>query len=513
MKEGSSLVTVSLQQFPFVVGIFAVKLKNADKKEFKGTGMILDGYVMTANHVVDQVKPALLDEARTHALYARTYDGKYHELGEWIQLHTDAIAFKAPPGYKSGKIETLTRPQHAQVVAAREQSNSSMGIIMNKPDIAYGFVEYDGSTIAGFSGAPYTNGQKVLGMHLQGGTGGNFGYSASFLISRLRRVIKPESSEWEAFEKALAQAARDDVEWNRGLDETEVRVGGRYFLFDNEEFDEYVEESEFMDWFYESYEQDGETKEKKKRFRRSKHYEKQNAFLEEPEYEGGDDSFLNPQPPTSVTKEEQSFLVNSPPKDLNGGALQQAIDSLTVTMLGIQNTLTSLQKDLVGLREQQLNFEKVSTSTLESVQKLNEKQFNQLGKKLNTLELNLTELTTLNSENPQTSMTQSGICVSGQSSEPLNPRAVQDSENSPTTLQSDKRWVGMDSDFERFKMWRASVNVLDPEYVALRQTFLDKLGLDQNQSRVLINRMKNFLLKSKGRKWMREHTTTGSNSS
>lgn len=491
MKEGSALVTVALQQFPYVVGIFSVKKKRPDTREFKGTGFILEGHILTANHVIDQVKPALQDKENLYDLYARTFDGQFHRLGDWVQLHTDAVAFVAPQGYKSAKVETLSRPQHAQVVAARDSSNSSMGIIMNKPDIAYGFVEYQGSTISGFSGAPYTNGQKVLGMHLQGGTGGNFGYSASFLISKLRKMAKPESSEWAAFERALAQAAQDAVEWDRGLDETEVRVGGRYFLFDNEEFDEYVEESEFMDWFY-----DVDEDNKRHRFKKSIKVRKNEHLLEEPDFEGGDNSFLE------VTAQPVS----------SGQDLKKDIDSLQSNMRLIQSMLTSIQKDMVGLQERCESWNEVSSCMQKFDQELKELRVTQLPRSLNMLEQNLTDVIRSNLGNLQTLTTQTGTSVSEQPSERWTQPVVPVSEPSQNIQPSDKRWDGMESDFEKFKTWRSSVDLSDPEYVLLRNGFLTSLGLATWQSKILITRMKNILAKKKGRKQMKE-LRTGSNSS
>lgn len=495
MKEGSALVTVALAQFPYVVGIYAVKKIRPDKKEFKGTGIILEGYVLTANHVVDDVKPALdePDNLSKYNIYARTFDGQFHLLGDWIQLHTDAIAFKAPQGYKSGRVETLSRPQHAQIIAAREQSNASMGIIRNKPEIAYGFVEYDGSTIAGFSGAPYTNGQKVLGMHLQGGSGGNFGYSASFLTTRLRRMVKPESSEWEAFERALAQAAHEDIEWERGLDETEVRVGGRYFLFDNEEFDVYIEESEFMDWFYEDYE---DNQGKKHRFKKSVRSSKREEHLEEPDYEGGDNSFLEvPAQPDSA-----------------GQDLKKDIDSLHITMKSIQNSVILMQKDLVGLQEACENLNKAFICTQKLERELKELREVQLPRSLSGLEHNLTELIKLRSDVRPDSTSPSGTSVSEQPSEPLTQPAAPDLANSQNTPQSATRWDGMESDFEKFRTWRNSVKAYDPEYVEWRDLFLKSLGLEPWQSKILIGRLKNILNKRKGRLAQKNYQT-GSNSS
>nr|QXV86557.1 hypothetical protein [Solemoviridae sp.] len=487
MKDGSALVTVALSSFPFVVGIYSVKIRNPDKKEFKGTGTIIDGYIVTANHVIDSVKPALSSEQPTHQLYARMFDGTFHLLGDWIQIHTDAIYFKAPPGYKSARVETLQRPQHAQVVAAREQSNSSMGILQNKPEIAFGFVQYDGSTLHGFSGAPYTNGQKVMGIHIQGGSAGNFGYSASFLVSKMRRISRPESSEWEAFERALSQASQDEVSWDRGLDETEIRVGGRYFLFDNEEFDTYIEESEFMDWFYED--QEDQKGHKQKRFKKGrKHKYQLDPTYEEPDYEGA-------QRKEGAEPGDKSFLEVTPPPVSSGEDLKKATDSLNTAMLRIQSLETLLQQALVGLKERDESLKEAFICIQKLVHESHETQCHQLETRLTGLESNLTRLITSGSKDHQSSMSPSGISASEQSSEPSTPPAVQASEYSQNMGPLAKRWDGMDSDFEKFKTWRCSVNVLDPEYASWRDMYLSELGLDPTQSKILIGRMKNYLKK------------------
>lgn len=503
MKDGSTLVTVPLISFPFVVGIYSVRIRNPDKKEYKGTGTIIDGHIITANHVIDEVKPVLASEKGTHQLYARTFDGQYHLLGDWIQIHTDAIYFKAPPGYKSAKVEPLQRPQHAQVVSAREQGNSSMGILRNKPDIAFGFVEYEGSTLHGFSGAPYTNGQKVMGIHLQGGSAGNFGYSASFLVSKMRKINRPESSEWEAFERALAQASQEDIDWERGLDETEVRVGGRYFLFDNEEFDTYIEESEFMDWFYEDVETGRSKRFKKKKKAIKDFYD----MYEEPDYECSrvvKEGMPHKPEDVQEVKEENAFLGVTPPPTLSGEDLKKAIDSLNTTMTSIQNSLISLQKDLDGLKEREENWNVAFTSMQQLEEKLTKHLSHQLETRLTGLELSLTESITSDLRGHLDSMNQNGTLHLGQSSGPSTQQVVQGSENSPNMEPLVKRWDGMDSDFEKFRTWRNSVNVSDPEYASWRDVFLTNIGLNPMQSQILINRMKNYLRKLKHRQLARE---------
>lgn len=479
MREGSSLVTVALSNFPFVVGIFVVKKKGSAKKEFRGSGTILEGHIITANHVLTEVKPAITGDDPAYDVYARTHDGVYHKLDEWVQLCTDAVAFKAPMGYKSARVEPMHKNHHAQAVAARESANSSMGVVRSAPEIAYGFVEYDGSTIAGFSGSPYTNGQKVFGMHLQGGQG-NFGYSGSYLVSLLKKIKKLESSEWAAFEHALQQTHQKNIEWDRGLDETQVRVGGRYFMFENEEFDAYIEESEFMDWFYDEA-SEGPKSYKKFKTRSKARFEPDPDVDYEPE--GGDDS----------------FLVNTPQPDLGGGVSKKDIDSLLSSIKLMNDSLTSMKAVMDGQSKELELLREASTFTQNLEPILTERITNLHNQSMIGLSQILKEQIVCGINDLSCQVKMDSMPGSKQSSEPSTQPQPAVWEPSPVIPPSDKRWDGMESHFEMFKTWRRSCGSSSTDYPKLRAAYLASLGLTQNQSNMLIRRMQNYLRKSNHR--------------
>lgn len=104
----------------------------------------------------------------------------------------------------------------------------------------FGFCEYQGSTIKGFSGAPYFMNNQVYGMHL-GGAVSNLGYEAAFLDALLvneEKVYDPEDSG----EFIMDQISRDeDWQYERNPytpDEYKVKANGKYYFLDEDQMDE-----------------------------------------------------------------------------------------------------------------------------------------------------------------------------------------------------------------------------------------------------------------------------------
>lgn len=66
-----------------------------------------------------------------------------------------------------------------------------------KHDVMFGYVEYSGSTFAGYSGCGYYLGNKLVGIHLMAIKDRNVGVSSSYVLCVLRSVygIREESSE------------------------------------------------------------------------------------------------------------------------------------------------------------------------------------------------------------------------------------------------------------------------------------------------------------------------------
>ncbi|APG75912.1 hypothetical protein 1 [Wuhan arthropod virus 4] len=113
------------------------------------------------------------------------------------------------------------------IVKATGFNNSSYGFLKEYP--AFGYVEYAGSTVPGFSGCPYVVGPKVYGMHLGGGVE-NLGLNGAYLDMLVRR--KDESSEDYLFGQIEKHEKYDYQQSPYDPDEFRLRIGGKYYLID-----------------------------------------------------------------------------------------------------------------------------------------------------------------------------------------------------------------------------------------------------------------------------------------
>nr|UGO57381.1 MAG: hypothetical protein 1 [Riboviria sp.] len=78
-------------------------------------------------------------------------------------------------GMKTAALMDVVGSAYVTVSAGGQRSNGKV-----KPS-SFGFVEYDGSTLPGFSGAPYCINRQVYGMHLGGNDRVNMGYDSGFV--------------------------------------------------------------------------------------------------------------------------------------------------------------------------------------------------------------------------------------------------------------------------------------------------------------------------------------------
>lgn len=151
---------------------------------------------------------------------------------ERIFLDTDLVAIQMTEkelstiGVAVCKIATLPDVGIlAQVVGP--ESKGTVGVLKHDSRL-FGRVVYEGTTLAGYSGAAYLTGNGVLGIHQAGGAV-NSGYSASYVwnLLLLELGLKLESSEdW-----LLGQFKHSKkLEWRNcaAPDEVLVRVNGQY---------------------------------------------------------------------------------------------------------------------------------------------------------------------------------------------------------------------------------------------------------------------------------------------
>ncbi|APG75748.1 hypothetical protein 1 [Shuangao insect virus 9] len=184
-------------------------------------------YLVTASHVIDQVE--IVKITTEHAsIEVPTSLFRQVEGDLSIMPVTDQVL--APLKLANGRLASHEATEGSGLfVKIGGFGSGSLGML--KPNPAFGFVEYTGSTVPGFSGAPYVVGDVIYGMHLGGGAQ-NLGYSGAY-ISMLMRALQEDSTDFlmsqieRAAEYQVSQSPYDP-------DEFRVKVGGRYYLLDAE---------------------------------------------------------------------------------------------------------------------------------------------------------------------------------------------------------------------------------------------------------------------------------------
>nr|QUS52863.1 hypothetical protein 1 [Hypera postica associated sobemovirus 2] len=497
VREGSPFMTTVRPRF--VAGIYGI-LRGRTEKILVATAWRYGNWLVTAGHAIHDTS---FEEMVIEA------GGTYFKSPEWTDIGPDVsiCQYQNEWGMKSAKIDSVDKPVHAQVFAAVVGQNSSFGVLKHAPEVARGFVVYEGSTRPTFSGAPYYNGLRVLGMHLGGGVA-NYGYSASYIDMLIRRFRRPESSELEFIRRILRSARRSEFEYDRQLDETYVRVGGRYMVIDNDEFDEILFDEEFEELFFEFEETDEKQERRKKRLRTRRWA---NEDEEEPDYE--DEKVvlgaIVEQAEEAVPEVPEDFL-ESPPV-LNGGGMDQAtVQSLINTSL--THVTTMLREEILfGQTEVQAKLEEASKSMLLNVSIQIEDMRKSLEENL-SLQSGQCCQKTLSDFESRFSLEMNSLKTTLDSlSEHLTPRVQQVLESSADSPPSVTHWDGMESDLQKFREWRGSAAVLSPDYAHLRASFLSQLGLNKDQQKALIARFQNRQ-RSEKRKVAKQRATRSNSS-
>lgn len=470
MRLGSDLVTDPPSRYEWLFGVYSID-GEGNNKIFLASGVIINGFYVTCHH-------AIADENLSR-LYVRTYDNKFHKVAVWAEVEADIVVAPVTHGYKSAKIRPLGSPTHAKIISAKSSQNSSFGVLKHEREMCGGRLSYSGSTVSGFSGSPYTNGQQILGIHLGGGTQGNYGVSASLIYAATTKMRKPESSELLALSRALRTAKRSEVYLDVGQDDVRVDVNGRFFYLTVEDFDEVLKEEEFLDHFLE------EPVEDKPRYYR-RNWKERKHLLEEPDYV-----------PEGTREEEESFLGLTPLKDSPTGALKEVIDSLATITSTMESMKNSMDQATSGLRAQHGQLEIAFMSMQQNVEKRLRQCEDQATKRLISLESRLDSLTESNREPQVCQDPIPSTSSSKPSSERLIPKVAQDSEISRNMQLLEMRWDGMESDIQKYAEWRSCNDSSRSDFVHLREAFLVSLGLTIEQKKALIARYQNLTRNSR----------------
>nr|QXV86531.1 hypothetical protein [Luteoviridae sp.] len=193
---------------------------------YAGQAFRVDNYLYTAHHVVAETKGVRF--STEHG----TVEIPYPEE-RIVEVEGDIARVLLTPA-ELGNLQ-MKSARFSEVVSGKVIATCfgnglrSTGFV--SPFDAFGYVEYNGSTLPGHSGAPYLVGKAVVGMHL-GGQVANIGYDGQYL-RMLHKKVQEDSDDYlmqlcgKGFVKdALYRQSPYDP------DDYQVKVNGKYFNVD-----------------------------------------------------------------------------------------------------------------------------------------------------------------------------------------------------------------------------------------------------------------------------------------
>lgn len=236
VRAGSEFTTTECPDF---IGELWVRTSRFMPAFRRATIFRVDDRLHTAKHALEGVLLAWIK-----------YKGKYMELPlnaivqhdqDWVSMPYEPVSTLA---MGSGKFSKNVSPCYVNI---HNGDVTSMGKIA--PHTVVGTLEYDGSTLPSFSGAPYYLNRVVMGMHF-GASVLNIGYNASFMKVILKFSVTakdgtylPESSD--GFTTDFGDQLLDEFTRTGGKptfrrmanDFYVVDVGGKFVSYSEEEFE------------------------------------------------------------------------------------------------------------------------------------------------------------------------------------------------------------------------------------------------------------------------------------
>nr|UCD55935.1 MAG: hypothetical protein 1 [Solemoviridae sp.] len=213
-----------------------------DSKPFPvGQGFWIDEGFITAAHVVQDLDEVVLSKNGVKLFYYRD---------DFVTLDGDMAILKVTAaqtqklGLSKGKLSpTAITPNGGLIAQIVAFGKRSAGFVDVYPQ--FGYCKFGGSTIGGFSGAPYYLNKQIFGMHL-GGNLDNIGYEAAYMRSVLRpskTVRNSASYDPEDSDDWLIEQANRFVDFSYDQnpydpDEFRVKINNRYHMVSYEVLNE-----------------------------------------------------------------------------------------------------------------------------------------------------------------------------------------------------------------------------------------------------------------------------------
>jgi len=232
MVMGSNFTAVPLSRTPTIqLAVYSVD-KDGRLKDYLGAATRLENWLVVPLHVIVAHKTVLL-------LSVYQKDGTVQaahrvETDEFFDIEGDLTAIKLEEKtfsllkLKKANVAVLDGPSQVSITSAGKEPEISFGLIEHDPKV-FGGLLYRGSTRGGFSGAAYMVGRQIVGVHLGGGAGGNYGLSASYILAMLRKP--EETAEW----LNKVRRSKGPLRYQRSKhnpDEAVVFVNGKYHVVD-----------------------------------------------------------------------------------------------------------------------------------------------------------------------------------------------------------------------------------------------------------------------------------------
>lgn len=225
MRAGSLLEPVK-DTPSFQVEIWTRRHNGTFKKS--GQGFNTEFGVFTAYHVVEDAEEIQL--RRNDGLAFIDINSVHHLEGDVALIKTTQKVLQ-PLGVAQGKLTPLVVQRNSGLlVTVQAFGQRTLGML--QPDDNFGFCRYEGSTIPGFSGAPYRIAKQIYGMHI-GGASTNVGYQAAYLYM-LAKKFSEDTEDWleDELKKDVAEG-RANLQWQRSPfdpDEARIQRDGKYFV-------------------------------------------------------------------------------------------------------------------------------------------------------------------------------------------------------------------------------------------------------------------------------------------
>lgn len=190
----------------------------------QGAGLRFREWLVMPAHVYSSVPEPYVKGLKCLSLKGCPYE----------DLDTDLIAIKLADrdwsqlAAPTAVISQVIPDKGVYVAVVGVVGRGTTGVLRHDPSV-FGRVCYEGTTLGGYSGAAYTSGSQLVGVHTNGGAV-NGGFSASYvwmLLNQKDKIKAEESEDW--LRQAFQQGTRIKVDLGWGSpDEIRVRVGGKY---------------------------------------------------------------------------------------------------------------------------------------------------------------------------------------------------------------------------------------------------------------------------------------------